>query len=125
MGWDPAVVPDPQDPATFERSKLDWSELGTGRHARMLDVYRELARLRRALPELTDPAFARTVVHVDEDARLFTMRRGALAGRSTSATPRRASSCGEVAALRDRVEVVLDGAVVRLPAHAGALVRPG
>ena len=27
MGWDPAVVPDPQDPATFERSKLDWSEL--------------------------------------------------------------------------------------------------
>ena len=25
MGWDPAVVPDPQDPATFERSKLDWS----------------------------------------------------------------------------------------------------
>ena len=30
MGWDPAVVPDPQDPATFERSKLDWSELDGG-----------------------------------------------------------------------------------------------
>ena len=37
MGWDPAVVPDPQDPATYERSKLDWSEAGTGRHARILD----------------------------------------------------------------------------------------
>ena len=55
MGWDPAVVPDPQDPSTYERSKLDWDELGTGRHAVLLDVYRRLAALRRELPELTDP----------------------------------------------------------------------
>jgi maltooligosyltrehalose trehalohydrolase len=27
FGWDPARVPDPQDPATFERSRLDWAEL--------------------------------------------------------------------------------------------------
>ena len=47
LGWDPTIVPDPQDPETFERSKLDWSELDEGRHARMLDVYRRLARLRR------------------------------------------------------------------------------
>jgi maltooligosyltrehalose trehalohydrolase len=26
LSWDPAQVPDPQDPATFLRSKLDWSE---------------------------------------------------------------------------------------------------
>ena len=30
LGWDPAVVPDPQDPETLERSKLDWSEPETG-----------------------------------------------------------------------------------------------
>ena len=30
MGWDPDVVPDPQEPDTFRRSKLDWSEPGTG-----------------------------------------------------------------------------------------------
>ena len=47
MGWDPAVVPDPQDPETFRRSQLDWSELDTSRHARLLDVYRRLAVLRR------------------------------------------------------------------------------
>ena len=29
MGWDPAEVPDPQDPETFTRSKLDWDELTT------------------------------------------------------------------------------------------------
>ena len=29
-GWDADVVPDPQDPETFTRSKLDWSELAAG-----------------------------------------------------------------------------------------------
>jgi maltooligosyltrehalose trehalohydrolase len=78
MGWDPAVVPDPQDPATFERSRLDWTELDEGRHARMLDVYRRLAVLRRTLPELTDPAFGAVSCAVDEQARVFRMRRGSV-----------------------------------------------
>ena len=30
MGWDPALVPDPQDEETYLRSRLDWSELETG-----------------------------------------------------------------------------------------------
>ena len=47
-GWDPEAVPDPQDPATFERSKLDWSELESDRGRRMLGGYRNLVRLRRA-----------------------------------------------------------------------------
>jgi len=55
MGWDEALVPDPNDPATFERSKLDWAEPGAGVHARLLELYRALSRLRRARPELTDP----------------------------------------------------------------------
>src|SRR5690606_28358790 len=46
MGWDPDAVPDPQDPATFTRSKLDWAEPGREPHARMLGRYRELIRLR-------------------------------------------------------------------------------
>ena len=25
-GWDADEIPDPQDPETFERSKLDWAE---------------------------------------------------------------------------------------------------
>jgi len=62
MGWDESVVPNPQDPETFERSRLDWSELapdreGTARHRRLLTLHRELIALRRAAPELTDPRF--------------------------------------------------------------------
>lgn len=58
MGWDESVVPNPQDPETFTRSKLDWAEASVGDHARLLQLYRELAALRRDWPELTDPSFA-------------------------------------------------------------------
>lgn len=42
-------VPDPQDPATFERSKLDWGEREEGDHGRTLALYRDLLALRREL----------------------------------------------------------------------------
>jgi maltooligosyltrehalose trehalohydrolase len=40
-------VPDPQAPETFQRSKLDWSELAAPGHAELLDWYRRLIALRR------------------------------------------------------------------------------
>jgi maltooligosyltrehalose trehalohydrolase len=76
MGWDPAVVPDPQDPATFERSKLDWAELAEPGHARLLAFYRGLAELRRGHPAFTDPRFDRIEVQYDEDERWLRLRRG-------------------------------------------------
>ncbi len=76
MGWDLSDVPDPQDPETFRRSKLDWSERHRGRHAVMLEVYRSLAALRRSTPQLTDPTMTRTRCWYDEDSRWFVMRRG-------------------------------------------------
>jgi maltooligosyltrehalose trehalohydrolase len=69
MGWDPALVPDPQAPSTFRNSKLDWTEPEVGDHARMLTLYRELARIRRERPELTDPRFDATTVDFDDDQR--------------------------------------------------------
>ena len=49
FGWDPREIPDPQDPATFERSRLDWSEIDQPGHRDMLNWYRELIRIRRGL----------------------------------------------------------------------------
>ena len=54
-GWDADVVPDPQDPETFTRSKLDWAELSQEPHERILAVHRALLALRRAHPDLLDP----------------------------------------------------------------------
>jgi maltooligosyltrehalose trehalohydrolase len=76
MGWDPAVVPDPQDPETFRRSKLDWAEAAEGDHARLLELYRSLTALRRSTPDLTKLGFEDTQVEFDEDARWLRFRRG-------------------------------------------------
>jgi 1,4-alpha-glucan branching enzyme/maltooligosyltrehalose trehalohydrolase len=42
-----ATIPDPNDPATFARSKLDWREAAAPRHRERRALYRELLHLRR------------------------------------------------------------------------------
>ncbi|WP_091230260.1 malto-oligosyltrehalose trehalohydrolase [Microbacterium sp. 3J1] len=81
MGWDPAQVPDPQDPETFRRSHLDWAEVEASPHARLLDLHRRLIELRRDVPELTDPDMTRTSAVVERDdgtpsRRAYRIRRG-------------------------------------------------
>ncbi len=66
-GWAGADVPDPQEPQTFERSKLDWAERDSAPHAAMLAFYRELIALRRARPGLTDPRLSQVAVSVHGD----------------------------------------------------------
>ncbi|MFE5186238.1 malto-oligosyltrehalose trehalohydrolase [Streptomyces sp. NPDC056628] len=75
-GWAEEDVPDPQDPATRERSCLDWSEPGREPHARVLAWYRRLIALRHEQPDLTDPDLADTKVAYDEQARWLAFRRG-------------------------------------------------
>ncbi|HKU11733.1 MAG TPA: malto-oligosyltrehalose trehalohydrolase [Sinomonas sp.] len=52
MGWDPELVPDPQDPETRTRSVLDWSEAETDDGGRLLSLYRRLIAARREHPGL-------------------------------------------------------------------------
>lgn len=49
-----AEIPDPQAAATFEASKLDWTERNRDEHARMLALHKALLRLR-----CEDPVMAR------------------------------------------------------------------
>ena len=77
-GWAAADVPDPQDEATFLRSKLDWTQLEREPYLGLLAWYREMIALRRARPELTDPRLDRVTADFDEDARWIMVRRGRL-----------------------------------------------
>ena len=124
MGWDPALVPDPQDPETFRRSQLDWSELGTGRHATVLAAYRRLAELRRTVPALTDSSFGSVSCTVDEEARLFTMRRGdVLVVVNFAAVPTELSVGDDLELLFGTpAGPMLTAGRLRLPARAGALL---
>ncbi|MEU6218740.1 malto-oligosyltrehalose trehalohydrolase [Streptomyces sp. NPDC047022] len=75
-GWAEEDVPDPQDPATRDRSCLDWSEPERDRHARVLAWYRELIALRHSQPDLSDPDFEDVKITFDEEARWLAFRRG-------------------------------------------------
>jgi maltooligosyltrehalose trehalohydrolase len=77
-GWAAADVPDPQDPATFHRSRLDWSQPARAPYAQTLEWYRQLIALRKARPEITDPRLDRVSVNYDEDARWLLVHRGAV-----------------------------------------------
>lgn len=78
-GWDADDIPDPQDPQTFERSKLQWDEADSGDHAKLRAFYRDLIALRRSEPDVSDPWLDHLRIDYDEDARWFVMHRGTLA----------------------------------------------
>jgi maltooligosyltrehalose trehalohydrolase len=81
FGWRPEDVPDPQDPATFERSRLRWDEIAGPGHADLLAWYRSLIALRRTrLGRATAPLAADDVaVEVDEAEGWLVVRRRAAA----------------------------------------------
>ncbi|MET7866307.1 malto-oligosyltrehalose trehalohydrolase [Micromonospora taraxaci] len=122
-GWPEGDVPDPQDPETFTRSRLDWAELDKPEHASMLSFYQRLIGLRRSVPDLSDPRMS--AVSVQHGDQFLLMRRGDtlvvanFAGRgqgvSLPGVARRVLlATGEgVTVMRDRIE---------LPAETAAIV---
>jgi maltooligosyltrehalose trehalohydrolase len=121
-GWAEAEVPDPQDPATFARSKLDWAERDKPGHAEMLDLHKRLIALRRSQPDLSDPRL--DAVQVWHGDQFLVMRRGRCAVAvnlapvaqtvSLRATPTRVLLATEpgIQLLRDRVEMPPESAAV-------------
>ena len=124
MGWDPDSVPDPQDPATFARSKLDWNELAEPAHARLFSLSRELIALRRELPGLTDPAFGSVSCEFDDAAKWFRMDRpGVSVVINFSTGPLQVPApAGQVLLATSGGPEVSSG-LVALPAHSAAVLR--
>ena len=61
-------VPDPQDPETVRRSRLDWDEHTGGGHLRLLRWYRRLITLRAEVADLHSGDLAATAVEWDRAA---------------------------------------------------------
>jgi maltooligosyltrehalose trehalohydrolase len=76
FGWKPEDVPDPQDPATFERSKLDWDEIARPPHDELLAWHRDLIALRQRLPALSDGRMDKVRTEFDEAGRWLVVHRG-------------------------------------------------
>src|SRR5262249_21171403 len=99
LGWAPDAVPAPQDPATFERSRLDWTEPGSGRHAGLLAWYRRLIALRRQVPALTDPRLDRVQTQCDPEGGWLIVRRGPVMVAANLGASERAFPAGPAAEL--------------------------
>ncbi len=78
FGWQPEQVPDPQALETFERSRLNWSELTDAAHSEVLAWYCALAELRRTQPELLDGRRDRVQTAWNEEAGWLRCQRGSL-----------------------------------------------
>lgn len=78
FGWPLESIPDPQDVATFERSKLRWEEVSEQPHAALLDWYKKLITLRRSTPALTDGRMDSVKVNFSEESKWLVFRRGAI-----------------------------------------------
>ncbi len=107
FGWDD--VPDPQDPATFERSKLDWTE--PERNAELLAWHRALIGLRKSEDALRSGEFADAAVYGD----VLVVQRGHVATvANLGATP---------VPLNGQVLLASEDVSYGLPPHAVAVVR--
>jgi len=126
FGWRPDEIPDPQAPATFERSKLRWSEISHPPHLELLDWHRQLIRLRRAEPALTDGRLELVRAQGDEQARWLTVQRGAItaACNLAAATQRLPLRAGKQRALMiSEAGVVVADGFVELPPDSVAILK--
>jgi len=74
-GADVSSWADPQDPKTFERTKLRWQSIDQPPHAEVLAFYRSLIALRKRLAPLRNGRKDLTRAEADETAKLLTIRR--------------------------------------------------
>jgi maltooligosyltrehalose trehalohydrolase len=95
-GWAEEDVPDPQAPATRDRSCLDWKEPAASPHAELLSWHRDLLALRHRHPQLARTRLGAAEVSFDEAERRLVLRNGPL-----------------------HVAVNLSGRAATVPVHAG------
>jgi maltooligosyltrehalose trehalohydrolase len=68
-------VPNPEDPKTYDLSKLKWEEQGEAKHAEMLAWVKALISLRRRTIALNDGDLNHLVVSTDEEHRTLVLER--------------------------------------------------
>ncbi|WP_410639936.1 malto-oligosyltrehalose trehalohydrolase [Amycolatopsis sp. lyj-346] len=114
-GWGESDVPDPMDPATVERSRLDWAEPERPGHREVLELYRALIRLRRQRPELAGPWVADLRVDSAPDGSWLVLHRGGLRLAVNFGVGPVTLPLGATVSLLTWGEATVDGGAAHLP----------
>jgi maltooligosyltrehalose trehalohydrolase len=128
FGWAADQVPDPQEEATFEGSKLDWDERSHPAHDEMLVWYRALIDLRRHTDGLGDGRLSGVRVRYDEADGWLVVERGALRVAANLGPLEQKVDLGEGAGprtlLASHERVNVEGATVTLPPDSVVIFGP-
>ena len=124
FGFTASEVPDPENPDTFTRSKLNWAELDEPEHKAMLEWTRSLIHFRRSTPSLNDGDMGHIGVRSDEGKRWLAVRRGTVEvfanlGCDTAGFD---LEPGFQMSLASRADVRLDGTRLTVPPDTVAIV---
>ena len=128
-GWAGEDVPDPQDPATRDRSVLDWSELDRPEHQRMFHWYASLVAERRRDPDLADDRLDALVVAADDDDAWLVLSHGRvrvvvnLAAEAATVPVQDLGGSAEVVLAWDPAGTSHTEGSVTLPGHSVVLLR--
>ncbi|HEX2904020.1 MAG TPA: malto-oligosyltrehalose trehalohydrolase [Jatrophihabitans sp.] len=131
-GWDSSQMVDPQSPAAYQQAVLNWAEPLQPAHRRMLQLYRELIRLRAAEPALADADLRQVRVDYDESGHWLVVHRGPFRVLANlSGEPHRFPILGSVVLATEPVEAGAgtvgagdpEGSGIELPAQSAAIVR--
>jgi len=124
FGWKPEDIPDPQDVATLERSKLNWGEISESPHREMLDWYKKLIALRRSNSQLTDGRLDAVEVRFDEDARWIAVKRSSVEVICNLAQQRQtiAVNCRPSDSICSEPDYVIQNETIELPADSVAIL---
>lgn len=127
FGWPPEMIPDPENPQTYEVSKLKWNDVKLPEHASMLKWYQSLIHFRQITPSLNDGTPGNVRVTFDEETSWLCMERGTISvlcnlGAQECSLPVPQSSSLELAS---RASIRLGDGAIRLPSDSVAVVsRP-
>jgi maltooligosyltrehalose trehalohydrolase len=125
FGFDSDDIPNPEDPATFHNSRLNWEEVTQGDHADMLAWTKSLIQLRRKSRCLNDGDRGHIKVTFSEEARWLRMDRHQvtiIANLGDSPTPFELPTPTYHLALTSNPATTLEGTTVTIPPNSLAIV---
>jgi len=117
-------VPNPEDIETFEKSKLNWDEIGEGKHAEMLAWTKALIKLRRCTVALNDGDMHHLMVSTDDKRKTLVMQRDEARILANFGDQPYSFDLldGESLCLISRPEIGVEGNAIELPAMTLAVL---
>jgi len=125
FGWKAADIPDPQDPETFSRSKINWAELEREPHTSLLAWHKQLIALRRRTPEFADGRLDQVEVRFSESEQWLAFRRGGyvIALNLSQETRRVPFAFPGALVLASEADCIIHKTSVEMPSDSVAILR--